>query len=74
MPLKLPKTKSREISRIGAYAYRVPFPVKKIRVFVNGDSYPICPRCNSTMEREYTCFCDRCGQKLNWLFFDVVYV
>ena len=33
-----------------------------------------CPRCGSTMEREYQLFCDRCCQRLNWSRFDDVEV
>ena len=29
-------------------------------------TYPICPRCESSMEREYVSYCDRCGQALDW--------
>ena len=29
-------------------------------------SYPICPRCRTSLEREYQSFCDRCGQALSW--------
>ena len=47
-------------------AYRLPCSVREIRVFSNGDSYPVCPKCNMTLEREYMNFCDRCGQKLDW--------
>lgn len=28
--------------------------------------YYACPRCGLTMEREFTSFCDRCGQRLGW--------
>ena len=28
--------------------------------------YYICPRCNTTMEREFISYCDRCGQCLCW--------
>ena len=28
--------------------------------------YPICPRCNSSLDREYQNYCDRCGQALDW--------
>lgn len=34
--------------------------------FQCGDSFPVCPRCGTTLEREYQHFCDRCGQKLKW--------
>ena len=27
---------------------------------------PVCPRCKTTMEREYMAYCDRCGQCLDW--------
>ena len=46
--------------------YRQPMRVKEIMVYKNDYSYPICPRCNCTFEREYQSFCDRCGQKLSW--------
>ena len=26
----------------------------------------ICPNCNTSIEREYQSYCDRCGQKLKW--------
>ena len=29
-------------------------------------SFPVCPRCQLTMEREYQSYCDRCGQALDW--------
>ena len=35
-----------------------------------GDSFPRCPRCRLTMDREYMHFCDRCGQKLDWSDFE----
>lgn len=43
------------------YAYR-----KRMLGSVGWSNYPVCPRCNITMEREYQSFCDRCGQKLDW--------
>ena len=52
-----------------AVTYRVPLPVIKVIAYTN-DVYPICPRCDVSLEREYMSFCDRCGQKLNWDFFD----
>ena len=68
MPLKLPTIKLREILFLKAYTYRVPLPVRNVRVFENGYAYPICPRCRYTLDREYMSFCDRCGQKLDWRF------
>ena len=49
--------------------YRVPMHVTKVIAYTNS-VYPICPRCEVSLEREYMSFCDRCGQKLNWDFFD----
>ena len=70
MLLKTVATKQRKRSRIPAYLYRMPFPVTKVKVYCNGDSYPVCPRCDCTMDREYMKFCDRCGQHLAWGAFD----
>lgn len=33
-------------------------------------SFPICPKCGCTFEREYQSFCDRCGQRLDWSDFE----
>lgn len=52
-----------------AVTYRVPLPVTKAIACAN-DTFPVCPRCDLSLEREYMSFCDRCGQKLNWDFFD----
>lgn len=52
-----------------AYSYRLPMPVLEVQVlpFVRGyTTYPICPRCDRSMDREYVSFCDRCGQALDW--------
>lgn len=50
-------------------SYRSPMLVKEIKVYRGGNSYPICPRCDCTFEREYQRFCDRCGQRLKWTGF-----
>lgn len=50
-------------------SYRLPIPVKAIGYFPRMNpptSFPICPRCNITLEREFQSYCDRCGQYLNW--------
>lgn len=49
-----------------AMSYRIPMQVVRILVLRNNTSYPVCPRCNITLDREYMNFCDRCGQKLSW--------
>ena len=28
--------------------------------------YPLCPRCNFGVEREYQNYCEVCGQRLSW--------
>lgn len=52
-----------------AASYRIPMPVVALRCYSGRDgvyTYPICPRCNTTLPREYLSFCDRCRQRLNW--------
>ncbi len=49
--------------------YRSPMRIEEVMVFDTThepDGFYVCPRCNSTLEREYTAFCDRCGQRLDW--------
>lgn len=53
-----------------AISYRTPLPVTHIIEFSQGDFYPVCPRCDVSLEREYMAYCDRCGQKLSWDVFD----
>ena len=60
----------KKLRRISAILYRLPLPVTKVLVFSCGNSYPICPRCDCTTDREYMRFCDRCGQHLAWELFD----
>lgn len=47
-------------------SYRIPLSVSEVLVFPNKDSFPICPKCHITLEREYQSYCDRCGQCLDW--------
>ena len=50
-------------------AYRRAMCVKERMVFsyIGGKTtYYVCPRCKTTLEREFMSFCDRCGQKLDW--------
>ena len=49
-----------------AQSYRIPMAVEEIHLFRDEDTYPVCPRCHLTMEREYQSYCDRCGQALSW--------
>ena len=66
MPLKTTITRQRKLFWIPAYLYRIPIPVTAVVVYGDGDSYPVCPRCDCTLDREYMRFCDRCGQRLAW--------
>ena len=50
--------------------YRIPMKVKKVCAYKWGADFPECPRCGSTMERDFQRFCDRCGQRLNRSEFD----
>lgn len=52
-----------------ALSYRHKLRIKAVRAYQSHfglSSFPICPRCKITMEREYQSFCDRCGQALHW--------
>lgn len=51
-----------------AFSYRLPIPVVQVRLY-RDDCYPVCPRCHNSFDREYTQFCDRCGQRLSWELF-----
>ena len=55
-----------KISVRDALSYREPLRVTEIILLLNGDRFPVCPRCKVTLEREYQSYCDRCGQRLNW--------
>lgn len=54
-------------------SYRIAMQVTHYRehLFLNVShlTFPVCPRCQCNIEREYQAFCDRCGQKLSWDFF-----
>lgn len=45
--------------------YRKALRVNK-QIRLQSHTYPVCPRCGIILEREYTKFCDNCGQKLRW--------
>ena len=61
--LKMSITK---LFKISDKQYRIPLPVTKVQQLSNGDAYPLCPRCGTLLPREYMCFCDCCGQMLDW--------
>ena len=69
--LVTPTAKPRHPIRLftDAVSYRIPLPVTKVIAYAN-TTYPVCPRCAVSLDREYMSFCDRCGQKLNWDLFE----
>lgn len=52
---------------VPAIVFRIPKPVTQTRTYASGGSYPVCPSCRSSLDREYMAFCDRCGQRLEWI-------
>ena len=49
--------------------FRVPMLVTAVKCLtLSGKHYgfAVCPHCDSTLDREYQRFCDRCGQLLDW--------
>ena len=51
--------------------FRVPMVVTQCRgrhTVLGFATYPICPHCQITLEREYQAYCVRCGQRLSWNF------
>lgn len=66
MPLNLTTARQRSSFFLSAISYRIPLSVRKNLLLESGDSYPICPRCDDLLDREYMTFCDCCGQKLAW--------
>ena len=70
MRLKWASRRLRRICDVAeAVSYRRPRRVRQVFRTDRGSTYPVCPRCKRTMEREYMYYCDRCGQKLSWRFF-----
>lgn len=47
----------------------IPVRVTQVLCLPSGDSFPVCPSCAITLEREYQAYCDRCGQRLEWKYF-----
>ena len=70
MPLKAENQMQHKRGHISAVLYRIPLPVIAVLELRPSDYYPICPRCDRTMDREYMNYCDRCGQCLGWGMFD----
>lgn len=74
MLLKKMIVKPHNSERVAAFLYRMPMPVKEVLKHADGNAYPVCPRCAATVDREYMRFCDRCGQRLAWEYFEIVSV
>ena len=49
-----------------ALRFRQPMPVRELIRYRSGGTFPVCPQCRSSMEREYQNYCDRYGQHLSW--------
>lgn len=49
-----------------AITYRMPMRVTEVRLYRSDGVYPVCPRCDISLDREYMRYCDRCGQCLSW--------
>ncbi len=67
--------KTKKTNSIKELSYRSPMQVTEVLLhnstpdnwkYNSCSGYPICPRCKTSMERDYQSFCDRCGQKLCW--------
>ncbi len=59
----------RKIYEDDPVTYRIGMRIEEVMVFetwYGKTGYYVCPRCKITMDREFTSFCDRCGQKLDW--------
>ena len=67
MPLLRDRTGWRAaLTILEAVSSRQPRQVTKSRTYLEGYTYPVCPRCGRSLEREYMSYCDRCGQCLAW--------
>ena len=54
-------------------SFRIPMPVAEVHIFPlipGAPSFPVCPQCGSTLEREYLNYCCYCGQCLSWKHFN----
>ena len=56
--------------KASAASFRRAMLVTRSRFIRTLGTYPVCPRCKLTLDREYQRFCDRCGQRLDWSRYD----
>ncbi len=66
MSAKAIKRRKRVAKWRKAYSYRIPMQIRLYICMLHGEVYPVCPRCSSSLERDYILHCNRCGQKLGW--------
>ena len=52
-----------------AQSFRIKMKVTRVFECKDLSVFPICPRCEITLEREFQSYCDRCGQHLDWSYF-----
>lgn len=68
--MHLNQTRTRRRERITRWrrglSYRLTMQVRIYVRYFNGTCFPVCPRCEIPIERDYMSYCDRCGQKLGW--------
>ena len=48
--------RARRPAPVSEAAFRRPMAIVAIKQFGSGETYPVCPRCRITMEREYQNF------------------
>ena len=56
----------KEIDAAEAISFRMPLAVSEFYRMNNGYTYPICPRCHVSFDREFVPYCSHCGQALCW--------
>jgi len=67
MPLKVDLLRRHAVlSPEDALSYRIPLPVTRMYRNSRGSEFPLCPRCDRCVDREYMRFCSCCGQRLSW--------
>ncbi len=52
-----------------AASYRIAMPIVEftnLNTFNEPVEFPLCPKCNAFIDRDYQAFCAECGQRLNW--------
>ncbi len=60
------KHKTKRKPHIAPSDYRSPMQIMQVRIFWDNNAFYVCPRCETSLEREYMRYCDRCGQCLGW--------